>query len=115
MSEITIFEKILNKQIPAQFVYEDEFVFAIKDIHPQAREHYLFIHKEKTQNINEIAVKKPAQLTQLFLAISKFTHGNDLEKNGFRIVTNINRHGGQTVFYTHLHVLGGEPLAGFGR
>lgn len=114
MSDVTIFEKILNKEIPCEFIYEDEKVVAFKDIAPQAKEHYLFIHKEKTQNINELALKKPEQLADLFSAIAKFTQDNGLEQSGFRVVTNINRNGGQTVFYTHLHVLGGEPLRGFG-
>jgi histidine triad (HIT) family protein len=113
-AEVTIFEKIINKEIPCELVFENDVVIAFKDINPQAKEHYLFIHKEKTLNINAMAFNNPEQLEQLFSAIAEFTKSNDLEKDGFRIVTNINRNGGQTVFYTHLHVLGGEALGQFG-
>lgn len=114
MSDVTIFEKILNKEIPSEFIFENEKVVGFRDIAPQAKEHYLFIHKEKTVNINEMAKSKPQHLADLFSAIAEFTQSNDLEKNGFRVVSNINKDGGQTVFYTHVHVLGGEPLRGFG-
>jgi histidine triad (HIT) family protein len=114
MSEGTIFEKLLNKEIPCEFVFENDKVVALRDIAPQAKEHYLFIHREKTVNINDMAKNKPQHLADLFSAIAEFTQANGLEDNGFRVVTNINKDGGQTVFYTHLHVLGGESLKGFG-
>lgn len=114
MSDVTIFEKILNKEIPSEPVYENEKVYAFRDISPMAKEHYLFIHKEKTVNINEIADNRPEDLIDLFEAISEFTQKNGMAESGFRVVTNQGADAGQTVFYTHLHVLGGEKLGKFG-
>lgn len=112
---MTIFEKILNKEIPTEFVYEDEKVVAFNDIAPQAKTHLLFIHKEKSSNVNEMMEKNPEQIKDLFSAINKYTKENGLESSGFRVVTNLGAHGCQTVFYTHFHVLGGEQLGSFGR
>lgn len=106
-----LFCKILKGEIPSSMVFENDNVFAFEDIHPMAKKHYLFISKHHSKNINEI---NAADLTNVFSAIKEFTISNDLEQNGFRVVTNVNDHGGQTVFHTHFHVLGGEQLRGFG-
>jgi histidine triad (HIT) family protein len=109
-----LFCKILKAEIPSEKVYENDVVYGFKDIHPLAKEHYLFIHKSHTKNINDLATQAPHQLTDVFTAISDFTRTNNLEEDGFRVVTNVNSNGGQTVFHTHFHVLGGEALKGFG-
>jgi len=110
-----LFCKILNGDIPSTKVYEDDNVFAFKDIQPQAKEHYLFIHREHTKNVNEIADNSPEQLTDIFKGISKFTKDSGLDQSGFRVVSNLGEHGCQTVFHTHFHVLGGEQLRSFGK
>lgn len=107
-----LFCKIINGDIPSEKVFENEKVYAFKDIYPLAKEHYLFISKIHTENVNET---NSEQIEEIFAAIKEFTQSNELEKNGFRVVTNIGEHGGQTVFHTHFHVLGGEQLKGFGR
>lgn len=106
-----LFCKILEREIPSETIFENENVYAFKDINPMAKEHYLFISKRHSQNINEMDDKS---LVEIFSAIKEFSQNNHLEKNGFRVVTNINKHGGQTVFHTHFHVLGGEQLKAFG-
>lgn len=108
-----LFCKILKGEIPSEKVYEDQNVYAFKDIHPLAKEHYLFIHRDHSENVNEMSDKNPDQLKDIFCAISKFT-SNNLSQNGFRVVTNLGAFAGQTVFHTHFHVLGGEILGGFG-
>ena len=110
-----LFCKIIAGDIPAEKIVETEKVIAFKDIQPMAKEHYLFIHKEHTKNINEISLNKPEQFLEIYQEIQKFTSSNKLEESGFRVVSNINNNGGQTVFHTHFHVLGGEPLGGFGK
>lgn len=114
MSELTIIDKILAKEIPATVVYEDDKVLAFLDIIPQAKTHLLFVHKEKTVDINDMAFEHPEHFTDLFKAIGNHTKESGLDKTGFRIVTNLGQDSGQTIFYTHLHVLGGEKLRGFG-
>lgn len=112
--ENCIFCKIVDGKIPATTVYQDENVIGFKDLSPQATIHLLFINKKHTQNINDLVDNDPNQLKELFEAISKFSSESELSKKGFRIVTNLGPDAGQTVFHTHLHVLGGEPLGQFG-
>lgn len=114
-SETTVFDKIIARQLPAEIVYENEKVMAFKDMYPQAAIHILFIHKSKTRNIYELTESKPEQLQEIFSAIADYVKKEHLEENGFRVVSNTGKHGGQTVFYTHLHLLAGEPLGNFGR
>ncbi len=109
-----IFCKIVEGKIPASKIYEDEKVIGFKDLRPQAAIHQLFIHKIHTKDINELAKDEPTQLAELFNGIRLYTEKEGLIENGFRVVTNLGPHAGQTVFHTHLHVLGGEPLGHFG-
>ena len=109
-----LFCKIIKGDIPSEKVFENETIFGFKDISALAKKHYLFIHKQHTKNINEMTSTQPEQLKDVFSAIHEFTNNAQLEKDGFRIVTNVNANGGQTIFHTHFHVLGGEQLRGFG-
>jgi histidine triad (HIT) family protein len=105
-----LFCKIINGTIPAEKVFENSKVIGFKDLYPQAKEHYLFIHKTHTTNINDT---EGVMVAEIFSAIKEFT-SQQLEKTGFRVVTNLGTDAGQTVFHTHFHVLGGETLRGFG-
>lgn len=110
-----LFCKIINQEIPSEKVYENEYIYAFKDIYPQASEHYLFISKKHTENVNEL-VNDVGELQHIFAAIKDFTENHsNLAKDGFRVVTNHGKHGCQTVFHTHFHVLGGEQLGSFGK
>lgn len=109
-----LFCKILKSEIPSKKVFENDKVYGFVDIYPMAREHYLFIHKEHTKNVNEMSATNTEAIGEVFKAINEFTSGNDLSKDGFRVVTNHGANAGQTVFHTHFHVLGGEKLGRFG-
>lgn len=113
MSHDCIFCKIVKAEIPTTKIYEDEFVLGFVDLHPQAKVHYLFIHKDHSTNITEMA-KNEKSIGQVFQAITKFAETSDLAKSGFRVVSNSGKNAGQTVFHTHFHVLGGEKLGHFG-
>jgi histidine triad (HIT) family protein len=113
MSEC-IFCKLIEGKIPSTKIYEDENVIGFKDLRPQAAIHHLFIHRKHTKDISDLVKTDPTQLAHLFDGIRQYTEKAGLTKNGFRIVTNLGPHAGQTVFHTHLHVLAGEPLGGFG-
>jgi histidine triad (HIT) family protein len=110
-----IFCKIVDGVIPSTKVFENDKVMAFNDLQPHAKIHYLFIHKEHTTDVNDIAGNHPAHLADVFQAIKELTERDGLAKSGFRVVTNHGPHAGQTVFHTHFHVLGGEQLRGFGR
>lgn len=114
MSAKCIFCKIINGEIPAQKVFENEHLLGIVDIHPQAKIHLLFVHKKHTANINEMSGDSES-IAQIFQGISEYTKGNELSKKGYRIVTNMGPDAGQTVFHTHFHIIGGEALGHFGR
>jgi histidine triad (HIT) family protein len=109
-----IFCKIVEGKIPSTRIYEDERVIGFKDLRPQAKIHQLFIHKNHTRDINDMALNESSQLVDLFQAIRLYTEDAGLCKEGFRVVTNQGHNAGQTVFHTHFHVLAGEPLGHFG-
>ncbi len=115
-NEESIFEKILKKEIPADIVFENENVMAFKDIAPQAKTHILFIHKlKKTKNISEMVKETPHQVLETFEAIAEYASQTGLDKSGYRIVTNQGVSGGQSVFYTHFHLLADTSLGRFGN
>lgn len=109
-----LFCKILNGDIPSEKVFENDFVYAFKDINPMSKEHYLFISKNHSENVSELVEINPEDLLHIYRAIDQFTRSNQLAKSGYRVVTNLGVDGGQTVFHTHFHVLGGEKLKCFG-
>lgn len=113
MSENCLFCKIVKGEIPATKIHESEKVVGFVDIHPQAKKHYLFVHKNHTANINEMCADVQS-LGDVYQAIAEFTKKEQLDQSGFRVVTNLGKHAGQTVFHTHFHVVGGEPLGHFG-
>jgi histidine triad (HIT) family protein len=112
--ENCIFCKIVDGKIPSTKVFENEKVFAFKDLHPSASHHYLFIHKGHTKDVNDLVMNEPEQMAEIFLAIREVSQKEGLDKTGFRVVTNMGANAGQTVFHTHFHMLGGEQLRGFG-
>jgi len=113
MSDNCLFCKIIKGDIPSTRIYESDRVIGFVDLHPQAKKHFLFVHKNHTSNINEMAYDGHS-LVDVYQAIAEFTKKEQLDFSGFRVVTNQGKHSGQTVFHTHFHVLGGEHLGHFG-
>lgn len=106
----TIFTKIINREIPAEIVYEDEFCLAFKDINPQAPVHLLIIPKKEIATINDIEAADRELVGHLFLAAGKIAKEMGFDEDGYRTVMNCNEQAGQTVFHIHLHLLAGKPL-----
>jgi histidine triad (HIT) family protein len=111
MSEKTIFEKIVDKEIPTEVIYEDDFVMAFNDIEPQAPHHVLIIPKKNIPTINDLQEADEALIGKLFIAASKIAKEKGFADDGYRCVMNCNKHGQQTVFHLHLHLLGGKQLS----
>jgi histidine triad (HIT) family protein len=109
MSE-TIFSKIIRKEIPAQIVFEDEHVLGFRDIAPVAPTHVLFIPKRAIATLNDASADDAELLGRLMLAAVNFAKQEGIAENGYRVVMNCNRDGGQTVYHIHLHLLGGRVL-----
>jgi histidine triad (HIT) family protein len=111
----TIFGKIIRREIPAEILYEDEHVLAFRDIHPQAPVHVLFVPKQAYATLNDVPEAEAALLGRLMLAASKYAKQQGFAEQGYRVVMNVNRDGGQTVYHVHLHLLAGHALRdGFG-
>lgn len=106
----TLFDKIIRREIPADIVFEDEHVLAFRDIHPQAPVHVLFIPKRAVPTLNDLAPGEEAVVGRLALAAAAYAKAQGFAEDGYRVVMNCNRDGGQTVFHIHLHLLAGRPL-----
>ena len=105
-----IFCKIRDGQIPSQKVYEDDHVLAFRDLNPQAPVHVLVIPKTHVPSCDAITQENAGLVGHIFAAIPKIAAQEGLEK-GYRVVTNCNEHGCQSVKHLHFHVLGGKQLS----
>ena len=109
MSE-TIFSKIIRREIPAEIVYEDDDLIAFRDIAPQAPVHVLFVPKASFATLNDVPITEAALLGRLMLAAAAYARREGFAENGYRVLMNCNRDGGQSVFQIHLHLLAGRSL-----
>jgi diadenosine tetraphosphate (Ap4A) HIT family hydrolase len=114
MADDTIFHKIIRREIPADIVYEDDGLIAVRDISPQAPVHVLFVPKETFATLNDVAPSQAEVIGRLAVAAANYAKAEGFAEDGYRIVMNCNAHGGQTVFQIHLHLLAGAPLGHFG-
>tara|TARA_Y100001936_G_C15775132_1_gene508355 strand:+ start:161 stop:502 length:342 start_codon:yes stop_codon:yes gene_type:complete len=106
----SLFTKIINKEIPAEIIYEDNDILAFNDINPQAPVHVLIIPKKEIKTINDIEVEDKEILGKIFLVAKKIAKKLNIDKTGYRTVFNCNEDGGQSVYHIHLHLLGGRKL-----
>ena len=105
----TLFSKIINRQIPADIVYEDDLCLAFKDVNPQAPVHILLVPKQPIDMLSNAVAADQALLGHLLLAAGKITR--DLKIDGaFRLVINNGKEGGQAVFHLHVHILAGRKF-----
>ena len=105
-----LFCKIIAGDIPSTKVYEDETVFAFRDIAPQAPTHILVIPKAHIDSVNGITAENSAVVAHIFEVIPQIARAEGLE-NGYRVVSNCGDDAGQTVHHLHFHILGGKKLA----
>jgi histidine triad (HIT) family protein len=105
----TIFKKIIDGDIPAKIVYQDDKCMAFHDVAPQAPVHVLVIPKKEIRSVAVLAEADQALVGHLFLVIQKVAADLGLA-SGYRVVTNIGGDGGQSVDHLHFHVLGGRQL-----
>jgi len=106
----TLFERIVAREIPAEIVYEDEWVLAFKDIKPQAPVHVLIIPKKPLARIAEATPQDQAVLGHLLLQAAAVAGKLGLKESGFRLVINNGPDGGEAVPHLHCHILGGRAL-----
>ena len=102
-SERTIFKKIIDGDIPADIVYEDDVCLAFKDVAPQAPTHVLVIPKKPIVNLEDLGPEDAQLLGHLWLTIQKVARDLDLAEGGYRVVVNCGPDGGQAVDHLHQH------------
>src|SRR5258705_4042611 len=106
-----LFCKIINREIPATIVYEDDRVLAFNDINPQASTHVLVVPKRHVATLNDLTDDDDAMVGELVRRAAAIANERGVSAGGFRTVFNTNRDAGQTVFHIHLHLIGGRSLA----
>ena len=106
---LTLFEKIINKEIPADILYEDDISIVIKDISPQAPTHLLIIPKKVIPKLSDATAEDQKVLGHLMLIAGKIADKLGLDET-FRLVVNNGAKAGQSVFHLHIHLLSGRPL-----
>jgi len=106
----TLFQKIIDREIPADIVYEDDRLLAFRDIAPQAPTHVLLIPKQAIVSIDQLADEEAPLLGHMWLVIRNLARELGLAEGGYRVVVNCGADGGQTVDHLHFHLLGGRAM-----
>jgi histidine triad (HIT) family protein len=110
MAEKTIFQRIIDKEIPAKIVYEDDQCLAFHDVAPQAPTHVLVIPRQPIESLAVLADRDVELISHMWLVIRDLAKQLKLER-GYRVVVNCGRDGGQSVDHLHFHLLGGRQMA----
>ncbi len=109
---MTIFKKIIDKEIPADIVFEDDLCLAFRDVSPQAPTHILLIPKKEIRSMNDIDPASDKEvLGHLMVQAHEIAKSEGLGEDGYRLVINTNKNGGQSVYHLHIHIMGGRALA----
>lgn len=104
-----LFCKIISGEIPSAKIYEDQNVYAFKDINPNAKVHVLVVPKKHIESIDKVDEENISDVSEVIKAIPKIASICGLT-NGYRVITNVGNDGGQSVKHLHFHILGGEKL-----
>lgn len=110
MSDKTIFKRIIDGEIPADIIYQDDLCLAFHDVSPQAPVHVLLIPKKEIVNVAGFSDEDEKLAGHLMMTVNKVAKLLKIE-NGYRVVANCGADGGQSVDHLHLHILAGRPLA----
>lgn len=106
----TLFEKIVAGEIPADIVHQDDEVTAFRDINPAAPTHILIVPTKPIPTVNDIADDDAALIGRMFCVARDIARKEGIAEDGYRLIVNCNRNGGQEVYHLHLHLIGGRPL-----
>ena len=108
----TIFQKIINREIPATIEFENDQLIVIRDIQPQAPIHLLIIPKKNIPTVNDISPEDTQLLFDMMQTAKAMATKFGYSEKGYRLVVNCNEYGGQTVFQLHMHLLAGTKFQG---
>lgn len=107
---MTIFKKIIDREIPAKIVFEDEKCLAFRDINPKAPVHILIVPKKEIPTLQDVQDEDAALMGHILTCIPKIATAEKIAADGYRVIVNCRSHGGQEVNHLHFHLLGGRPL-----
>lgn len=107
----TIFKRIIDREIKARIVYEDDLCLAFHDVAPQAPHHVLLIPKKEIRTLNEVSDQDQHLLGHMMVQVPKIAATLGFGPQGYRVVINCGDGGGQTVFHLHVHIIGGRKLS----
>lgn len=106
----TIFQKIIDREIPADIVYEDDLCIAFKDVNPKAPVHVLLIPKREIPRMSDVVESDKEVLGHLMVKAPEIAKDLGIQESGYRLVVNTNDDAGQSVFHIHIHILGGRKM-----
>jgi histidine triad (HIT) family protein len=106
----TLFTKIIQREIPAEVVYRDDQVTAFRDIRPQAPVHVLIVPNKEISSVNDVEEEEEALLGHMFVVAKKIARKEEVAEDGYRLIINCGKHGGQEIPHLHMHLFGGRPL-----
>jgi len=109
-----LFCKIVNRELPADIIFEDDELVAFNDISPQAPTHILIIPKKHISTVNDLTEAEIKLPGELVLRAKALAGEKGIAESGYRLILNCNAGGGQTVYHLHLHMLGGRQLTALG-
>ncbi|HAO20486.1 MAG: histidine triad nucleotide-binding protein [Desulfobacteraceae bacterium IS3] len=107
MEKDCLFCKIANREMETQFLYETENVVVFRDIHPEAPVHLLIVPKKHIRSLNDVSDEDRNILGGLLLVAKEMAKKEGVNESGYRVVTNVEKGGGQMIFHLHLHLIGG--------
>jgi histidine triad (HIT) family protein len=110
MAEDCVFCKIARGEIASQIVYQDEEMVAFRDIHPAASTHVLIVPRQHIVNVAAVDESTAPLMGRLILVAAKIARAEKIDVEGYRLVTNSGRNGGQSVWHLHWHLLGGRKM-----
>jgi histidine triad (HIT) family protein len=106
----SVFTKIINRELPATIVYEDQDIIAFVPLKKQAIVHLLIVPKKEIYTINELTDQDVILMGKMMLVAKKLAKENEISETGYRLSINVNEDAGQSVFHIHMHLLGGNEL-----
>jgi len=107
---MTIFSRIIAKEIPSEMVYQDDLVTAFRDIQPQAPTHILIVPNKAIPTVNDIMEEDEQMLGRMLVVAKKIAAEQGIASSGYRLIINCGEDGGQEVLHLHMHLLGGRRL-----
>lgn len=102
-----IFCKIINKELPAEFVFQDDSLVVFKDINPHAPVHLLIVPRKHIRSVNDLGAEDEGVIAHMITVGKEMAADQSIARSGYKLLFNVERGGGQVIFHLHLHLIGG--------